>query len=585
MIKLHASIVVALVVALAQPLLGQVSTSLPLKYAGPPTVPAITAGDLMTRLYKYADDSMMGRRAGTEYNLKATAYIEAEVRRLGLIPAGDNGGYYQDIGLMHPSMELSSTMSIDGVALRPGVDFLVNTSGSIRTITQAPVLVWYVFDSATAPTFAQLAGKVVALRQTPGLPPAELRAWRSSPLRQLYGAIVDGSSGAVGIIISAGDSIPLSRTNEVTDPNGAGAGPVSRSPLTIVVTSKYLDSILGGPFATIPSGTVGKTISVNAKIRQNPRGGRNVVAILRGSDPTLRGEYVALGAHSDHIGFGRPIGLHDSLRIVNAHIRPAGSEGGRDLQKMPITDTEWAAIDSGIADLRRVYPERRDSIYNGADDDGSGTVSLLEIAESFARGSVKPKRSLLFVWHTGEELGMLGSGYFMDHPSVPRDSIVAQLNIDMVGRGGATDVTGQTLAPAGTATGEPLHGGARYLQVIGSRRLSTELGDLIEQVNKRPEHRFLLDYHLDANGHQQNIYCRSDHWSYAKWGIPIAFFTTGGHADYHQVTDEPQYIRYDHMAAVDSLISDVALATANLDHRVVVDHPRSGPRPATSCRQ
>ena len=153
MTGLRAAVLAALIAALARPLSAQTPTPLPLKYVGPPTIPAITPGDLMTRLYKFADDSMMGRTAGTVYNLKATAYIEAEVRRLGLIPAGDSGGYYQDIGIMHPSMELSSEMSIDGVPLKPGVDFLVNTSGSIRNISQAPVLIWYVFDSATAPTF------------------------------------------------------------------------------------------------------------------------------------------------------------------------------------------------------------------------------------------------------------------------------------------------------------------------------------------------------------------------------------------------------------------------------------------------
>jgi hypothetical protein len=585
MMKLPPAILAVLVVALAQPTLAQTPAPLPLKYVGPPTVPAITSGDLMTRLYKFADDSLMGRAAGTVYNLKATAYIEAEVRRLGLIPAGDSGGYYQDIGIMRPSMDLSSQMSIDGEPLEPGVEFLVNTSGPIRTISQAPVLIWHVFDSATAPTFAELAGKVVLLRQVPALAPAALTAWRRSPLAATYRAILDGSSGAVGVLVSAGDSIPFARMKEVTDTAGNSDAP-SSSPLTIVVPRAILNRIFGSPWTAVPSGTVGKAITVNAKIRINRRPGRNVVAILRGSDPNLRGQYVALGAHNDHIGFSRgPRGLHDSLRIVNKYIRPAGSEGGRDLQTKPITDEEWAQINSAIADLRRVYPERADSIFNGADDDGSGTVSLLEIAEALARGSVKPKRSMLFVWHTGEEFGLWGSRYFMDHPTMPRDSIVALLNIDMIGRGDSSDMTGQTMAPEGKAVGDPLHGGARYLQVIGSRRLSTEFGDLVEQVNRRAQHRFVLDYRLDASGHQQQLYYRSDHWSYAKWGIPVAFFTTGGHADYHQPTDEPQYIRYDHMAAVSSLILDVALATANLDHRVVVDHGKSNTPTTASCRQ
>ena len=125
---------------------------------------------------------------------------------------------------------------------------------------------------------------------------------------------------------------------------------------------------------------------------------------------------------------------------------------------------------------------------------------------------------------------------------MPRDSIVAQLNMDMVGRGDAGDLKG---------------GGPDYLQLVGSRRLSTELGDLVESVNAHEPQPFTFDYQFDANGHPERIYCRSDHYEYARYGIPIVFFTTGLHQDYHQVTDEPQYIDYDHMARVDRLVHDV----------------------------
>ena len=106
---------------------------------------------------------------------------------------------------------------------------------------------------------------------------------------------------------------------------------------------------------------------------------------------------------------------------------------------------------------------------------------------------------------------------------------------------------------------------------------------MVEQVNTRDKLGLKFDYALDANGHPQNIYCRSDHWSYARWGIPIVFFTTGGHADYHQVTDEPQYIDYDHMATVAKLVHATATNVANLGHRVVVDHAK--PDPHGDCRQ
>jgi hypothetical protein len=149
--------------------------------------------------------------------------------------------------------------------------------------------------------------------------------------------------------------------------------------------------------------------------------------------------------------------------------------------------------------------------------------------------------------------------------------------MDMVGRGAATDVTGEN------KEGGLLMGGEGYVQLIGSRRLSTELGDMLEAVNVEQRLGLRFDYAMDANGHPQNIYCRSDHYEYAKYGIPIVFITTGGHADYHQVTDEPQYIQYPHMARVAELVYQSALRAGNLGHRVVVDKPK--PDPKANCIQ
>jgi hypothetical protein len=192
-------------------------------------------------------------------------------------------------------------------------------------------------------------------------------------------------------------------------------------------------------------------------------GAANVVAVLDGSDPALRSEYVALGAHNDAIGIVPPVD-HDSIRAYNTVMRPRGAN---DAPGEPNAD-QAARIKSIIDSMRKVRPARLDSIVNGADDDGSGSMALLEIAEAAAKAP-RPKRSLLFVWHTGEESGLQGSRWFTDNPTVPRDSIVAQLNTDMMGRGGPKDES--TRDPA-------------YMQLIGSRRLSTELGNLVETVNK-----------------------------------------------------------------------------------------------------
>ena len=284
----------------------------------------------------------------------------------------------------------------------------------------------------------------------------------------------------------------------------------------------------------------------------------NVVAILPGSDPVLRTEYVALGAHSDHVGVGRPVD-RDSLRAFHLGLRRAQlAAGGR------VTPEVYASVRVNMDSLRRRHPRPRlDSIYNGADDDGSGAMGLLEVARAMATERTRPRRSILFVWHTGEEGGLFGAEHFTDHPTVPRDRIVAQVNLDMIGRGGR---------------GEEIGGGPRYLQLIGARRLSSQLGDVIDDVNRRGRYRWAFDYQYDAPGHPEQFYCRSDHYMYARYGIPVVFVTTGSHADYHQVTDEVQYIDFEKLARVTSFTRDLARAIADRPERLVVDHPRPNPR-------
>jgi Zn-dependent M28 family amino/carboxypeptidase len=243
-------------------------------------------------------------------------------------------------------------------------------------------------------------------------------------------------------------------------------------------------------------------------------------------------------------------------------------QGVQDAVRLP-TAAEAGRIAMLRDSLRRAHGgARADSVNNGADDDGSGTVAMLEIAERFATAGARPARSLLFVSHTGEEKGLWGSQWFTDHPTVPRDSIVAQLNMDMVGRGKPTDIMGR---------------GPNNIQLIGPRRLSTQLGDLIDAVNAARTPRMDIDASFDANGHPLNRYCRSDHYMYARYGIPITYFSLGYHTAYHQVIDEPHEIDYEHMARVAGFVHDIASAVANRPERLVVDKPR--PDPQGGCRQ
>ena len=533
--------------------------ALPLKRAPARTQTSINTADLMTRLYLYADDSMMGRAAGTEYNLKATAYIESEVRRLKLIPAGDSGSYFQNVPLVTRGLDATSTISIEGTSLKPWDEFVPRDPGrATRPFDGTQTIYAGVWPDTTMITPEQAAGKFIVLsaHTGPDVPQAQ---------QINRGAILGRYRNAAGIAVVALETFPpqaiaFFRQPQTTlrDASPSAADTVS-IPVYIYVAAPSARLIFGAPLDSVKAGTVGKTVRGSVSFTDTPAPARNVVAILPGSDPKLKGEYVAIGAHNDHVGFdGSPVD-HDSIRAYNDAVRRLQNAS----PTHQVTPEQMQQIRVNVDSLHRARAARRDSIFNGADDDGTGTTAVLEMAEAFAGARVKPKRSIIFVWHTAEELGLFGARYFTDHPTVSRDSIVAQLNMDMVGRGRADDENG---------------GGAGYLQLIGTRRLSTELGDMIETVNKARRQPFTFDYQYDASGHPEQYYCRSDHYMYARYGIPIAFFSTGNHRDYHQVTDEPQYIDYDKLANVSQFVYDIAVAVANLDHRVVVDKPKPNPR-------
>jgi Zn-dependent M28 family amino/carboxypeptidase len=280
---------------------------------------------------------------------------------------------------------------------------------------------------------------------------------------------------------------------------------------------------------------------------------RNVIAILPGSDPALRGQYVLVGAHNDHVGLvpDRPFD-HDALRAYNRVMRP---QGANDRPGEP-TPAQQARIDSLIAHARSIRPPRADSVMNGADDDASGTAVLLEIAERFA-SAPPPRRSIIFISHAAEEGGLLGSRYFTDNPTVPLDSVVAAHNMDMVGNGGVTDVR---------------FGGPAQVQMLGARRLSQEFGDVIDSLNAVREETMAIDYYWDRTN-ALNRFCRSDQVSYFNRAIPVTYFSTGYSLDYHQATDEAQYIDYDKSARVGRFVHEIMSTVANRPTRLRVLPP------------
>ena len=248
-------------------------------------------------------------------------------------------------------------------------------------------------------------------------------------------------------------------------------------------------------------GTTDYFQSMELDIKGTPVQTENVVAIIEGS--TLPEEYIVISSHLDHEGI------------------------------------------------------KNGEIYNGADDDGSGSVALLEIAEAFqaaVEAGNGPKRSIIFLHVSGEEKGLLGSRYYTDNPLYPLANTVANLNIDMVGR---TD-------PKRESDND------NYIYLIGSDRLSTELHQVSEAANNATVN-LTLDYTYNAEDDPNRFYFRSDHYNFAKNNIPVIFYFNGTHADYHKPTDTVEKIRYDLLAQRAQLVFYTAWELANREQRIVVD--------------
>ena len=530
-----------------------------------PTSADITVEDVRTRTYIIADDSMEGRDTGKRGGLRSAQYIAGELKRLGLEPAGDNGTYLQRIPWLSRTPDTAAVLRVGERTLRWATDFLVIPKlgfalalggqpfgGGFRGDNVATIYGGRVGDSTIAPELTR--DKVVVFAAP------TFAFWQRDNLRRYAGA-----RAIVVVTLDLGAPAAYKVRRE-TYWDSTGASGVA--PLTIIsVTRAAAAAMFTAPFDQLTVGAAGLPLSGSAGFIDGPTEAPayNVVGIVRGSDPKLRNTYVAIGSHHDHVGMGPPVD-HDSIRAFNQVVRVRGAD---DPPPRQVTDEQWTKIHAVLDSLHRVHGVRLDSIFNGADDDGSGTVLALEIAESFVKATPKPKRSLLFVWHTAEEKGLYGAQYYSDHPTVPRDSIVAQVNMDQMGRGDPVD-------------NPP--GGPNALVVIGPRRLSTELGSMVEKVNARPEHKFTLDYEFDRDNDPTNAYCRSDHYMYARYGIPVAFFVAAAwYFDYHMVSDEPQYIAYDRMTKIGRFIRDYVADVANLSHRPVVDQPK--PEPNGLCRQ
>ncbi len=547
---------------LAAPLSGQTfwPDEGPRTWAPRPTTGAITADDLRTRLYQFADDSMMGREAGTLGNIMGTDYIAAEFKRLGLIPAGENGTYFQnlDYGRVGYNQE-RVRLSVRGAALTASTDWAPvapNTGarvvGNASWTSVATVYGGRFGDTTTVLNPSVVQGRVIVFS-------APAAAGPGAPT--VTNPLAAHDAGAIGmLVISESISPALFRERVAVRPTVQG------NVAAASITPGVAQQIFGKPVAELSVGATGQPVSGSWTYELTPleHPTRNVLAILPGADEKLKGQYVIIGAHSDHVGMVRgAVPEHDSLRAFNTVLRPQGANDRVALNS--VTDAQWAEINALIAKARAIRGPRQDSVMNGADDDGSGTVVMLEIAERMATGP-RPARSILFHSHAAEEKGLLGSAWWTEHPTIPLDSVVAAHNMDMLGKGRVSDVQ---------------FGGPNTVQMLGSRRVSPEFGDMIDSVNAVRDEPMVIDYSWDRTN-RLNRFCRSDQVSYIRKGIPTTYFSTGYSRDYHQATDEPQYINYEQSARVARFVHDIALTAANRPERLPV-LPREQQDPAARC--
>ena len=350
----------------------------------------ISPDRLREDLFRIADDSMMGREPGSAGNFKAAAYVAAEFQRLGLRPAGDSGTYFQRVPLSLAHVNEHATLEIAGRRLTPGTDFIpaiwlttrpLHLAGVTQAgVTQAGVTAIYggnARDSTHWIAARQARGKVVVLDVKPDK--------SGKRTYQRTGALSSNPRWrwAAALVILERDLLDPAVINQIHDgvlslPHSVETNQV---PPLLLLTPEAGGALFASPMARLKPGAAGKRVRADSMstLSPTPYPARNVVAILPGRDPRLKGQYISLSAHNDHVGFNHAPVDHDSIRAYNRVVRPMGADSP---DRKPTAD-EWERIGTGLRGLRYRDPLRADSIYNGADDDGSGTVALLELARAF----------------------------------------------------------------------------------------------------------------------------------------------------------------------------------------------------------
>lgn len=483
-------------------------------YAG-----TITAEDLKKHLYIYASDEFEGRETGTRGQKKAVEYLRNNYKDFGIAHPATLEDYFQPVPLVM-NKPPKATLTFENETWSAGEDFIPVGSTSDVILENTPVVfAGYGIESLQYSDYKGLdvRGKIVLIRAgepknhdgtyiiTGTKEPSEWSNFRPANNARIGAA---QKNGALGILVLDMKNYGRlsSRYAYSAKLAESGRGSISLKGNVLNFFNWYLSETVAKKLYTEiltarENTDLNRAISLSLKNDSGELISENVVAYIKGSE--FPDEYVVVSSHLDHIG-----------------ISPDGQ------------------------------------INNGADDDGSGTVSVLEIAQAFAlakKDGHGPRRSIVFLNVTGEEKGLLGSEYYSEHPIFPLKNTVADLNIDMIGR-----------------TDPKRAGKDNYVYLIGADKLSTELHNLSEEVNKKYVN-LDLDYTYNDEHDPNQFYYRSDHYNFAKHNVPIIFYFNGTHEDYHRPGDTPDKIRYDLLEKRARLVFYTAWELVNRDKRIVVD--------------
>ncbi|MEN0056908.1 MAG: M28 family peptidase [Mucilaginibacter sp.] len=479
----------------------------------------ITADDARRHLSILASDEFEGRETGTRGAEKAANYIAAEFKRLGL-QAPVNGSYFLNVPLTQNALKVT-VFTVNGKTVEYGKDFFLNGAYPDNSINVNDI-VFVGYGTETEVGTTDLTGKVLLWinedKPQDGAKPNtsyRLTASRTKTIKFLQSkspaAILAANPGIAEALGRFGRSVVSPRLT-VKDAPAKPAG--TNAPLFNITTAlanelvkptgKSYDELKAASNAT----TIKSTVAISYITAKTDVKAVDVLGYMPGTD--LKDEVLIFSAHYDHIG-----------------LNPDASA--------------------------------KDKVNNGADDDGSGTTGILEIARAFAQAKKDghgPRRSILFLGNVGEEKGLLGSEYYSEHPVFPLSNTITDLNIDMIGRVGYEYI------------GKPDSG--NYVYAIGSSMLSKELHEIGEQANNTYT-KLHLDYKYDDPEDPNRFYYRSDHYNFAKHGVPIIFYFNGVHDDYHQPGDEVSKINFPLLAKRAQLVFYTGWELANRDKRPVVD--------------